>query len=130
MRSLNKILLIDDDEATNVLSRVLLKKLQAAKEILVAGDGLIACELIKESGCPDIIFLDIRMPRMDGFEFLAYIQKMDICKNAKIVMLSSSVLQEDKERAFTYAQVVDYQEKPITKEMIERVTREFYSDKE
>ena len=126
MRPFNKILLIDDDEATNYLSRSLLQKLHAAKEIMVAEDGRIACELIQQTGCPDIIFLDIRMPHMDGFEFLDCLQTINTCKNAKIIMLSSLILAEDKKRARTYSSVMDCLEKPITKEMVEKVTREYW----
>jgi CheY-like chemotaxis protein len=125
MYPFNKILLIDDDEATNFLSRALLQKLHAAKEILVADDGRMACDLIQRTGCPDVIFLDIRMPHMDGFEFLNCLQTINICKNTKVIMLSSSVLAEDKERARIYVQVMDCLEKPITKEMVEKVKREY-----
>src|SRR5205085_825529 len=100
--------------------------LHAAKEIVVAEDGYIAGQLIKKTGCPDIIFLDIRMPGMDGFEFLDYLQAMDICNSTRVIMLSNLVCQEDKERACTYARVMDCLEKPITKEMVEKVTREYY----
>lgn len=124
MQPFKKILLIDDDEATNFLSRALLEKLHAAKEIMVAEDGGVACELIKQSGCPDLIFVDIRMPQVDGFEFLDLLQTMNICQNVKVVMLSSSLLPEDKQRAFTYDRVIDCLEKPISKGMIEKVARD------
>lgn len=121
MQPFNKILLIDDDEATNFLSRALLEKLHVAKETIVFEDGRIACELIKQTGCPDLIFVDIRMPYMDGFEFLDCLQAMDICKNVKVIMLSGSLLPEDKARAFTYTLVMDCLEKPITKEMVVKI---------
>jgi CheY-like chemotaxis protein len=124
-KTLNKILLIDDDEATNFLSRALLQRLNAAKEIAVAEGGRIACEMIKQTGCPDIIFLDIRMPQMDGFEFLDTLKTIDTCKNVRVIMLSSLVLAEDKARARAYVEVIDCLEKPITKEMVEKVINEY-----
>ncbi len=125
MRPFDKILIIDDDEATNFFSRTLLEKLEAAKEIAVAGDGRAACELIRQTGCPDLIFLDIRMPHMDGFEFLDCLQAVDGCKSAKVVMLSSVVLAEDAARARGYAQVMYCLEKPITKDMVEKAARDY-----
>jgi CheY-like chemotaxis protein len=125
MRAFDKILLIDDDEATNFFSRMLLEKLGAAKEIAVAGDGRSACELIRQTGCPDLIFLDIRMPHMDGFEFLDCLYAVGGCKNAKVVMLSSVVLAEDAARACNYAQVMYCLEKPITKDMVEKAARDY-----
>jgi CheY-like chemotaxis protein len=124
-KTFNKILLIDDDEATNFLSRALLQKLHVAKEIVAAEGGAIACEMIKQTGCPDLIFLDIRMPHMDGFEFLDCLKTLNMCKNVRVIMLSSLVLAEDKERARAYVQVIDCLEKPITKEMVEMVIKQY-----
>lgn len=121
MHPLNKILLVDDDEATNFLSQALIEKLDIAKEIVIAENGLIASRLIKEGECPDIIFLDNRMPEMDGFEFLDHFHNMNICRKTRIVMVTNSVLKEDREKALTYAQVIAYFPKPITKEIIEKV---------
>jgi CheY-like chemotaxis protein len=129
MQFFKKILLVDDDGVANYLTIELLNELHAAGEIVVAEDGLEASELIKAAECPDIVFLDIRMPRMDGFEFLDNLEKESVCQNAKIVILSSSNRQEDKLKAFTYKRVIDYAEKPLTKEMIKKVARAYYRNK-
>jgi CheY-like chemotaxis protein len=125
MQFFKKILLVDDDGVANYLTIELLNELHAAVEIVVAEDGLAASELIKAAECPDIVFLDIRMPRMDGFEFLDNLEKESLCQKAKIVMLSSSNRLEDKVKAFTYKRVIDYAEKPLTKEMIKKVARAY-----
>ena len=70
MHQFNRVLLVDDDRATNFLSELVFRDMDIAKEVQVAEDGVVACDLIKQNNCPDIIFLDIRMPRMDGFDFL------------------------------------------------------------
>lgn len=126
MPPFNKIMLVDDDEATNVLAELLLRRLNAAKEIVVADNGQIACTLIRETGCPDLIFLDMRMPHMDGFEFLDCLSEMDTCKLAKVIMVSSMIQQEERDRALSYAQVLDCLQKPITKEMVEGVVKAYY----
>jgi CheY-like chemotaxis protein len=126
MHQFNKVLLVDDDDATNFLAELAFKNLDIADEIEIASDGLIAYEWIKQNNCPEIIFLDIRMPRMDGFDFLDNITQTDVCKQAKVVMLTSSCRSEDKAKAFTYNAVVDYLEKPITEEMIKKVAADFF----
>ncbi|THU34038.1 response regulator [Niastella caeni] len=118
---INKVLLVDDDAAANYLSKELLEELHAAKEIEVAEDGLSAIDKMKQKNCPDIIFLDIKMPGMDGFDFLEGLKALTLSKSVKIVMLTSSVRPEDKEKAFTYKGVVDFFEKPLTPEKIQMV---------
>jgi CheY-like chemotaxis protein len=126
MHQFNKVLLVDDDDATNFLAELAFKNLDIANEIEIASDGLIAYEWIRQNNCPDIIFLDIRMPRMDGFDFLDNITQTNVCKQAKVVMLTSSCRSEDKEKAFTYNAVVDYLEKPLTEAMIKKIADTFF----
>ena len=121
MHRFNKVLLVDDDAATNFLAELAFSNLAIASEIQVASDGLDACELLKLSSCPDIIFLDIRMPRMDGFEFLDYFNQLNVCKKVKIVMLTSSSRSEDKIKALTYNSVIEYIEKPLTEDVIQKI---------
>jgi CheY-like chemotaxis protein len=123
MHKFNKVLLVDDDKATNFLSGKVLKNLHIAGEIMMAEDGLIACDIINKGKCPDIIFLDIRMPRMDGFDFLETLRDLDLCDHVKIVMLTTSMRSEDKERALSYPHVIDYREKPLTEEMIQQIVK-------
>jgi CheY-like chemotaxis protein len=126
MHQFNKVLLVDDDDATNFLAELAFKNLHIANEIEMASDGLVAYEWIRQNNCPDIIFLDIRMPRMDGFDFLDNITRTDVCKQAKIVMLTSSSRAEDKAKAFTYNGVIEYLEKPLTEETIKRIADRFF----
>jgi CheY-like chemotaxis protein len=128
MHHFNKVLLVDDDEATNFLAELALRSLDIVGQIEVASDGLVAYEWIKQNNCPDIIFLDIRMPRMDGFDFLDNITRMNVCNHAKIVMLTSSTRLEDKKKALTYNAVVEYIEKPLTEEVIKKIANTYFND--
>jgi CheY-like chemotaxis protein len=121
MHHFDKVLLVDDDEATNFLAELAFRNLAIAKDIAVASDGFVASDWIKRNSCPDIIFLDIRMPRMDGFDFLDNLADMNLCKQVKVVMLTSSTRSEDKARAFSYTAVVDYIEKPLTEQVIKKI---------
>jgi len=122
---INKILLVDDDAAANYLSKELLESLQAAKTIEIAENVLRALKMISQEDCPDIVFLDIKMPGLDGFDFLDKLKKLTLSKNVKIVMLTSSLRPEDKLRAFSYKAVVDYLEKPLTPEKVQMIATTF-----
>jgi CheY-like chemotaxis protein len=126
MHHFNKVLLVDDDDATNFLAELAFKNLDIASEITMASDGFIASEWLRQNNCPDVIFLDIRMPRMDGFDFLENLTEMNVCKNVKVVMLTSSTRSEDKEKAFSYKAVVDYIEKPLTEQVIQKIAETYF----
>ncbi|GAB3819143.1 hypothetical protein GCM10028895_17170 [Pontibacter rugosus] len=86
---LDLVLLVDDDDTTNFLNQRLLNEMNISKEIKVLKNGKEAIDyLVKAYGPvqidgfkrPDIIFLDIKMPVMDGFTFLDEYQKKDWMK--------------------------------------------------
>ena len=118
---INKILLIDDDPAANYLSKELLERLNAAKVIETAENCLRALELIKQVNCADIILLDIKMPGLDGFDFLEKLKTLALSKKIKVVMLTSSLRPEEKLKAFSYKAVVEYFEKPLTPEKVQLI---------
>ena len=116
-----KVLVVDDDEASACLSTMILSETCAAQDIEVARDGYAATRLIQENCNPDIIFLDIHMPKMDGFGFLEHLSTLGLSEKTKIVMLSGSSSKEDREKAFSYLNVLDFVEKPLTEESIRRI---------
>lgn len=121
---INKVLLIDDDATANYLSKELLESMKAAKEIEVAENCIRALKLITQSS-PDVIFLDIRMPGIDGFDFLERLKALAPENKIKIVMLTSSMRPEDRLRAFSYKAVIEYLEKPLTIEKVQFIATTF-----
>jgi CheY-like chemotaxis protein len=126
MHRFKKVLIVDDDKSTNFLTGKLFDRLQIADKVEMAEDGIFACDLLEKDSCPELIFLDIRMPRMDGFEFLESLGNMEICGGVKVVMLTSSVRTEDKERAFSFPHVIDYREKPLTADLVKDIVEKHF----
>ena len=126
MSMFKKILLVDDDESSNFLNETILSDMDAAQVIEVAQDGIAACDLIGSGSCPELIFLDVRMPRMDGFNFLEKLSTMEVCPHTKIVTLISSTRSEDRQKALQYENVLDYVEKPLTEETVKKISEEYF----
>jgi len=124
METWNKVLLVEDDETTNFISSVILK---SAGFEFVDGvlNGLEACRYI-ETKCPDLIFLDINMPIMDGWEFLDEMKSNISCKVTKVVILTSSTRPCDQKMAENYSNVVAFWEKPMTDEKIVKLKQELF----
>jgi len=124
-KKLNCILLIDDDEATNFLHSRLLRKAQVGHHIQVCEGGKEALEYLSQeskfsnssmkSSLPDLIFLDVNMPRMNGWEFLEAYHQLEIGQRADIpiVMLSTTLSDQDQEKACRQTGVVGFINKPL-----------------
>ncbi|HTM68549.1 MAG TPA: response regulator [Candidatus Binatia bacterium] len=94
--SRHKILVIDDDPFTRDVFRLALEK--GGFQVSAAGDGIEGLAAVAKDR-PDIIMLDIVMPRMDGFETLASLKKDPATKGIPVIMLSSMRQSEDVARA-------------------------------
>ena len=102
-KKLNCILLVDDDQDCNFMHKRTISKLDCAESIVVALDGEQALEYLKtpENQRPDLIFLDVNMPKLNGWDFLEEYAKLDadIRGDVIIVMLTTSLNPEDFQRA-------------------------------
>ncbi|WP_339880649.1 response regulator [uncultured Algoriphagus sp.] len=120
-----RVLLIEDDETTNFIHKIVLRSV-GIEDVYEAQNGWDAFDYLEKS-CPDIIFLDINMPVMDGWEFLKEKERKALCGSSKIAMLSSSVRPEDKKMTENYPSVIAYYEKPLTVEKIEELKQKMAS---
>ena len=134
---LDLVLLVDDDETTNYLNRRLLNEMQVAKEIMVLNNGEEALDYLTKAGssalnnefkCPDLIFLDIKMPVMDGFTFLEEYEKLDLqVKDQMIIlMLTSSASFYDLERLKAFKNVRKHFSKALTKHDIRDIMNDYF----
>ena len=123
------VLVVDDDDNWCFLTKLILQKAAVFKEIITAHNGLEAFRKIEAlvadgKRVPDLILLDIKMPVMDGFEFLEEIQKSSAfdLSQTRIYMSTSSFLTKDKERAKRYP-VAGFITKPLTEEILRDILR-------
>ncbi|AZQ62711.1 response regulator [Flammeovirga pectinis] len=117
------ILLVDDDEASNIYSEIIIKQTGLIKKLALCRNGEKALEyLLRIEGylndpsvfTPDIIFLDINMPIMNGMELLEEIEKHSL--PVKVIMLTTSILEEDFNEALKYSFVKGFLNKPLKQE--------------
>ena len=136
-RKLHCILLIDDDEPTNFLNRMLIEEVDCAEHIQIFQSGQSALDYLTGSGSfangqfpsPDLIFLDINMPAMNGWEFLDRYNKLDeeFKSRITIVMLTTSFNPDDINRAKENAAISKFETKPLTSGKLKRVLKKHFS---
>lgn len=131
MKRLDSILLIDDDPICNFISVSLLRHLHITEDIHTVPNGKEALRFLKEKAViktvsiyPEVIFLDLNMPVMDGFDFLEQLNHAmpkyaSVCK---IYVLTSSESPLDIDRCSRY-DIAGYISKPLSKEKIELVVK-------
>lgn len=132
------ILLVDDDEPTNYLNRIILEQSHCVTNIQVVRSGQDALNYLTNKGSfarngreyprPDLIFLDINMPAMDGWEFLEKYRQLPEDQKGRIVMimLTTSLDPDDEQKAKEMPEIAGFRHKPLTKEMFEQTMREYF----
>ena len=117
MRKFDNIVIVDDDDTFRFLFKESIKKSEIAETIISFNDAEEALEYLKDNHLNDsknLIFLDIKMPYMDGWQFLDEYSKLTgINRNNLIIMLSSSVYPHDEKKARDHQLVYKYLKKPI-----------------
>lgn len=116
------ILIVDDDDSFQYLCEAVLRRSRNEYEVLKAYDGVEALEVLRDrEQFPDVILLDINMPRMNGHEFLAEYAKLTPGEIPVVAMLTSSDQMKDRIGAMSYPFVKDYLVKPFRLEDLERL---------
>ncbi|MEP7094597.1 MAG: response regulator [Flavobacterium sp.] len=126
---MEQILCIDDDPITLMLSKKVIEKSSFSDEIITAQNGeeaLLYFNTLKYNKAkivkkPQLIFLDLNMPVMGGWEFLDFFTSpaYNEFNSVNVVVLSSTINPEDLLKAKEYPIIKDFLSKPITKAMLE-----------
>lgn len=120
------VLLVDDDHIFNYLNERIIQKMGISDEIHSARNGQEALDLLNKylsgtTALPDIIFLDLNMPVMDGFAFLEAFKRMKMPGKEKISIIIVTSSQDPKDIARAKELGIDhYLTKPITEESIKK----------
>jgi len=123
-------MLIDDDDDDNYFHQIVINDMNITEHIEVALNGEEALDFLKKENQthPDIIFLDINMPKMNGWEFMEVYKELRPDQKAKVVvmMLTTSENPEDKKRAALYPQIIGFNSKPLTKELLVEILEKHF----
>jgi len=126
MSNLKRFIVIDDDPLNNNICRLTIRKVLGEVEVLTFTDPTAGFEHIgtefrdDAEGSSAILFLDLNMPVMNGWEFMERYEELEpgIKDRIQVYILSSSVDERDIEKANANKNVVNYLAKPITREIL------------
>lgn len=134
-KRLKCILLIDDREDCNYMHKLILESMDCVEKVETAMDGMQALDFLgrTQDGIhlkPEIIFLDINMPVMDGWEFLEEFENLnaDQKDGTVLIMLSSSVNPKDKERALANKNVKEFMTKYLDETAVKSIFKKYFEE--
>lgn len=128
METLNRVMLIDDNDTDNFISKRIIELNQFARHIEVNSSGRSALDYLDEHQnnpelLPELIFLDINMPIVDGFMFLYEFENFPetVRNKCKVVILSSSDNRKDIDKIINNDHVIKYVTKPLTDHALKEI---------
>ena len=135
MPKIASILLVDDDLTVNYLNKKLLEKMAVAAQVLVAQNGQEALDLLAThcqratADCPALLFLDVKMPVLDGFGFLAAYQQLPPAqqRTSIIVMLTTSLHPLDMRR-LEQLPTAWFLSKPLTQDKVTFILEQYFPE--
>ncbi len=125
MTMFGTILLIDDNSQDNFIHKCVIEDAKAASEVIEFVYAEDALKYLKQAGRPkiDVVFVDINMPRMNGWEFVEAFDELypELTADTRIVMVSGSINPADRKKAEQNTSISAYLSKPLTKQALEHV---------
>ncbi len=131
-KKLDCILLVDDNSDDNFFHQIIINKMDIVNRIEVVLNGLEALAYLKRENQspPELIFLDINMPKMNGWEFLEQYKHLDVKQRARVVImiLTTSANPDDIKKAKEIEEVTGFETKPLSKNMMEEILNQYFPD--
>ncbi len=126
MAKFSEVLLVEDDPITILVCDRMIKLTSFAEKVITCENGKIALDFLatlESQQLPPIIFLDINMPVMNGWDFLDEFEilKLNFTNLPRIYLLSSTVDPEDYKKAKKFPQVADFISKPLSKDTLNEI---------
>jgi CheY-like chemotaxis protein len=128
VKAVDLVMLVDDNETDNFISKRIIEITEFAKRVEAKGSGQSALEYLKQhennpENLPDLIFLDINMPIVDGFVFLYEFEKFSelVRSRCKVIILSSSDNKRDIDKIVNNNYVIKFITKPLTETSLEEI---------
>ena len=130
---MKRVILIDDDQVNSFVCESIIRSISFAKEVLVfeqaeeAHNYLSHVASTRPDEFPELIFLDINMPGMDGWQFIQEYKKYPVAaiERCNLFVLSSAVDRKDILSAKSHKEVKDFISKPLSPEILEFIREEF-----
>ncbi len=123
-------MLIDDSPDDNFFHKREIRKADLTTTVITENSGREALEYLRSKKEPhsDLIFLDINMPGMNGWEFLEEYNKLgkELQCQAIIIMLTTSENSDDIAKSKTFSSISDYITKPLTKEILSEIIEKYF----
>lgn len=127
-KTLELVMLVDDNDTDNFISKRIIEITSFAKMVIVKSSGKSALDYLEENkenagSLPEIIFLDINMPIVDGFVFLYEFEKFSdtVKDHCKVIILSSSDNKRDIDKIVNNDYVIKFITKPLTEASLEEI---------
>ncbi|GMN07908.1 response regulator [Croceitalea sp. MTPC5] len=127
---LNKIILVDDNAATNFIHKKFLEKAKGSREVVSFQMGQNAIDYLSDcdNTIPELLFVDINMPTMDAWEFLEHFKTIERPEKdkAKIILLTTSLSPQDEIKITERTEVENVMTKPLDVASIQGVLKRYF----
>ena len=128
MKKIDTVMLVDDNDTDNFISKRIIEITEFSDNVIVKNSGKSALDYLLENegtpeNIPDIIFLDINMPIVDGFVFLYEYEKFGntVKDKCRVIILSSSDNKRDIDKIINNDFVIKFVTKPLTEKTLEEI---------
>lgn len=127
---IENLFILDDDTITTHLMKEILKDIPFVKSFHIENNGWQALEYLNgishKGHFPDLLLIDLKMPEMDGFEFIEHYEEVFYTRYpaSTLMVISSSVSEKDRQKAMQFKSVSRFLYKPLTEKMLEDIAGE------